>query len=332
MRRMKNIAVAAVAVSLAAAVVLQLVFGHFPVDFLAFPVNLALALLWIFLLWYPVRASVCPAFVQAMLSPAMTWTTLSLTAAGMLAVGLFRQMNPADALAQPGVAGRLGLYDFTGTWIFAVIQFWLLSHLGMVTVRGFLQRRRRRVRFLLNHFGLWLALFAGFAGKADEQVLRIPAWPDRPAEAAYDAEGRRVFLGKELMLKDFRMDTYADGSPRHYRATVLCDGQELRLEVNRPRRTGFGERLYLAGYDTRGPEPEYAVLQLVRQPYAGVMLAGILMMLCGAFLLFAGGASDARQERPGTPVRKPQRHGRDADNAGCGTDRTGCKTDKTECV
>ena len=40
--------------------------------------------------------------------------------------------------------------------------FSLLTHLGMITVRRYLLSGKKHWRFILNHAGLWLALFAGF--------------------------------------------------------------------------------------------------------------------------------------------------------------------------
>jgi hypothetical protein len=39
----------------------------------------------------------------------------------------------------------------------------------------------------------------------------------------------------------------------------------------------------------RSPEPAYCVVQIVREPLKYVMLAGIIMMLVGGFLLFLEG-------------------------------------------
>ena len=38
---------------------------------------------------------------------------------------------------------------------------------------------------MLNHAGLWLALFAGFMGSAEEQTLRIPVFRANPNNEAF---------------------------------------------------------------------------------------------------------------------------------------------------
>ena len=52
----------------------------------------------------------------------------------------------------------------------------------------------------------------------------------------------------------------------------------------------LGEDIYLTGYDvTKGNESEYCILQVVKQPWKYIIVAGILMMLAGAILLFING-------------------------------------------
>lgn len=42
----------------------------------------------------------------------------------------------------------------------------------MITIHACRHRKQARWRFILNHTGLWLALFAGFLGSSDTQTLR----------------------------------------------------------------------------------------------------------------------------------------------------------------
>ena len=62
------------------------------------------------------------------------------------------------------------------------------------------------------------------------------------------------------------------------------------LEVNHPYAYRLGEDVYLTGYDVaKGNNSEYCILQIVEQPWKYVVVAGILMMLAGAILLFIKG-------------------------------------------
>lgn len=61
--------------------------------------------------------------------------------------------------------------------------------------------------------------------------------------------------------------------------------------MNHPYAYRLGEDVYLTGYDvTKGNDSEYCILQVVKQPWKYAIVAGILMMLAGAILLFINGA------------------------------------------
>ena len=159
----------------------------------------------------------------------------------------------------------------------------------MVTLRRAFRPGRNRWRFVLNHAGLWLALFAGVVGSAEEQTLRIPVFRDRPNNEAVSEEGVTVLLPKELQLNDFTVEHYPNGTPRHFFAEISIDSKSARLEVNHPYAASWGEDYYLTSYDMQSGRPQYCVVQIVREPLKYLMLAGIIMMLCGACLLFLAG-------------------------------------------
>ena len=128
----------------------------------------------------------------------------------------------------------MGFYHFTTSWIFVAGLFALLTHLGMVTLRRAFRPGRNRWRFVLNHAGLWLALFAGVVGSAEEQTLRIPVFLDRPNNEAVTEEGVTVLLPRQLQLNDFTVEQYPNGTPRLFFAEISIDGKPASLEVNHP--------------------------------------------------------------------------------------------------
>lgn len=156
--------------------------------------------------------------------------------------------------------------------------FALLTHLGMITLRRAFRPGRNRWRFVLNHAGLWLALFAGVVGSAEEQTLRIPVFRDRPNNEAVTEEGITVLLPKQLQLNDFTVEHYPNGTPRHFFAEISIDGKPARLEVNHPYAASWGEQYYLTSYDMQSGQPQYCVVEIVREPLKYLMLAGIIMM------------------------------------------------------
>lgn len=253
------------------AVVLQLLAGNFPVTFLAFPLNVIFAVIWLFLLWILYKEYRNAPITRFLCSRRTSVLSIVLFIAGCLVIGL-------------------GGDYFMTSWIFIAILFLLLSNLALITIAACRHRLQYRWRFLLNHAGLWLALFAGFVGSSDTQTLRIPLYKGEPAREAFDMNGASHYLDYELELDTFAVEYYPNGSPSRFAASVRLGGEVVMLEVNHPYSHRWGEDVYLSGYDVaRGDGSNYCILQVVRQPWKYALAAGILMMLAGAILLFING-------------------------------------------
>ena len=154
---------------------------------------------------------------------------------------------------------------------------------------------RKNVVFLLVHGGLWLALLAGFVGSADYKDLRtlLPLSFSQPSSrngitTAYDREGRTIPLAYSLQTTGFRIKrSPADKSVVQYEADISIDcAPAQRVAVNSPLTPRWNENLYLVSYDQNNPSPTYVVVQIVRQPWRHLLLAGIVMLMLGTLLLF----------------------------------------------
>lgn len=272
------------------AIILQLVTGNFPLSFFAFPLNAILAFIWLFLLWKLYKEGSRFPFTRFLISSGLSILSILLLIGGSLVIGLFPQLSDKEAADMPGLLASLGCYNFMTSWIFIAILFLLLSNLGMIIIRACYHRRPARKRFLLNHIGLWLALFAGFFGSSDVQILRIPLYSGIPTHEAYDMDGVIYYLDYELELSDFEVEYYTNGAPSKFLANVRAGNKTVTLEVNRPYSYRWGEDIYLTGYDTKKTNTaRYCIVQIVRQPWKYIMVVGICMMLTGAILLFING-------------------------------------------
>ena len=242
-----------VMVYISLAVAMQLLTGNFPVSFFAFPLNLVFAALWLFLLWMLYKEYKIAKFTRFLYSSQASILSIGLFICGCLIIGLFPQLSDAEAKMREGLPAFLGCYNFMTSWIFIAILLFLLSNLAMITIHAYHYRKQARWRFILNHAGLWLALFSGFLGSSDTQY-------------------------------------YPNGRPSRFAANVRLGNEKALLEVNHPYAYRLGEDIYLTGYDvTKGNESEYCILQVVKQPWKYIIVAGILMMLAGAILLFING-------------------------------------------
>lgn len=277
-------------------VAVQCIFGNFPFAFFAFPLDALIALLWVGVMAYSYKEKQSSPLVRLWLSPQCTYWTLGWFIAGCLVIGLFPQLSARDIAEKSDIFSRLGCYNFTSSWIFVTGLFALLTHLGMITLRRCFHPGRNRWRFVLNHAGLWLALFGGVVGSAEEQTLRIKVLRDAPNNEAFTEQGARVYLPETLQLTDFVVEHYPNGAPRHFSAEVSVDGKQVHLEVNHPYAANWAEDYYLTSYDVQSPQPQYCVVQIVREPMKYLMWTGIVMMLAGSCLLFLAGPD--RQKKP----------------------------------
>lgn len=272
------------------AAVIQLLTGNFPVSFLAFPLNIIFAVTWLFLLWILYKEYKSSTFTRFLCAPETSALSIGLFIGGCLVIGLFPQLSEAEAKMREGIPASLGCYNFMTSWIFIAILLLLLSNLAMITIRAYQHRKQARWRFILNHTGLWLALFAGFFGSSDTQTLRIPIYKGEPTREAFDMNGSAHYLDYEIELDSFTVEYYPNGRPSRFAADVRLGNEMALLEVNHPYAYRLGEDVYLTGYDVaKGNESNYCILQVVKQPWKYVMVAGILMMLAGAVLLFING-------------------------------------------
>ena len=282
------------------AALLQTLAGNFPLSFFAFPLNVIVAVIWIYSLWRLYKEGNKLPLTRFLLSSRTSVLSILLLIGGSLVIGLFPQLSEAEADSILGVLASLGCYNFMTSWIFIAILFLLLSNLAMVIIHAFYHCVPAKKRFILNHFGLWLALFAGFFGSSDVQTLRIPLYAGQPGREAYSMDGKAYYLDYELELYSFNTEYYPNGMPSRFAADVRIGNRRTTLEVNHPHSYRLGEDIYLTGYDTHNMgNTRYCILQIVRQPWKYVMVVGILMILTGAVLLFINGPKKLKHDNLG---------------------------------
>lgn len=265
---------------LAVALALQFLTGDFPVAFFAFPLNLIAALSWLCVmiwLWKTKRKSL---FVSFVLSKGASVSAIVIFLLFCLIIGL------------------TGLRSLTKTWVFVAFILYFLTVLLFVILRGSRAQTATgahlgeiRWRFILNHAGILLAVASAYWGAPDTQTLGLRTFRDIPVRESFRLEdGKSIWLPYETELKEFKVETYENGVPAMYEADMLIDGKLVTLKVNHPYSKGFGENIYLTGYDAMaGEDTEYCIIQVVKEPWKYGVVCGIVMMLAGALMLFAAG-------------------------------------------
>lgn len=263
--------VLSVSAALGVSAIVQAIFGAFPLSIVRFPLNVIMLALWLVLLVELYRRRNRSKVAQVLLSQAATIVSLVLMAAVGIVLGL--QREPAST-----------------AWPTVVAVLFVLSHLTLVTLRGWRNATGVRWRFVVNHAGLWLALVAGFWGAPDREQVRAMVTREEPTREAYDMSGRTTMLDCELQLVDFKIDYYAEGQPSMYEAVVAVDGESATLRVNHPHHRTWSEMIYLVSYDTESPDrARYCVVEVVREPWRWLSVVGIVMLIAGAVLMFARG-------------------------------------------
>lgn len=239
---------------------------QFPIVFFRFPMNIILMALWL----YGVVELYCrgaqSVVARYLLSVSATVTSIFVLAVGCIVMGL--QRRPA-----------------TDSYLFLMAILFALTQLTMVTLRGWRNSSGVRWLFLLCHAGLLMVLAAGFWGAPDKDVMRMRVTAEPSREMLYE-NGSRGVVDYTLALKDLRVEYYSNGTPSSYEADVEVADRVVTLSVNHPYRVSMGEHIYLTSVDEKGST---CIVQLVRQPWQKVTLAGIVMLIAGAVLMFLRG-------------------------------------------
>ncbi len=171
--------IAIVAIALA----LQYFTGNFPTDIFAFPLNAVTMVLWVVLFSLLYKNRETSALAKSMLSMRATWLSLG----SMVAIGLYLglQIEPNST-----------------SWLVVVGILFTLTHLLLVTMRGWRTPQCIRWRFTLLHAGLIIALGAGFWGSPDRVQLRTILTAEKPVTHAYHLNGTMTNLDYALQLRE----------------------------------------------------------------------------------------------------------------------------------
>ena len=256
---------------LVAGLLFQMAFGSIDWRLFAAPVNyIALAVL---------LAVICTMFLLRRKVYVFAWMMHYTAAVPCLcyAAGLTIVMGLTAQTRHGGIPWLSQMLQF---WPFVLIWTWMMVISGLATLNHLLRWKWREIPFIVNHLGVFVAVVAATLGSADRQTLQMTAFKGTPEWRA----------GLSVELHQFYVDYYETGMPRRFASDIsVCskDGECVSgtVEVNRPLRVN-GWNIYQYDYDAyRGPDSEYSVFLLVRDPWLPAVYAGIFLMLAGALSL-----------------------------------------------
>lgn len=182
---------------------LQWTIGGIYWDLFAWPVNIVVLVLYLFLLLgvHGLRKRVyCFEWLSHYTAAV---SSLICVAIVTVVMGLVRQVPSAESPADV-----IGFSKMLSFWPFVLLYFWLVSSLGLTVFRSFFPLKRRRIPFLLNHIGLFIALLTATLGNADLQRLKMITQLGKTEWRATDEDGNLKELPLAIELKDFTIDEY----------------------------------------------------------------------------------------------------------------------------
>jgi len=145
------------------------------------------------------------------------------------------------------------------------------------------------LRLILPHLGIALIALAMVLG-------HFYNWRGKAVLLTTDKTNVFITKNKEikitpyaLTLTQFNITHYDTGEPKSFEAIIdVKENNEIKsiaLYVNLPYKMGFGQDLYLISYHYLQPENEICcVVELVYDPFQGVFLIGIILLMVGMVL------------------------------------------------
>ena len=264
-----------------AGLLLQVLLG--PVDWarLAWPVNLIVLILLMAAvgIMYALRREVY-AF-EWMMHAGAAVPCLVYAASLTMLMGLLPQVREG---------GMPWLSQMLQFWPFVLIWSWMMIISALAALNHLLRWKWKEMPFILNHLGVVVAIVAATLGNADIQSLELTAYTGEPEWRAVDEMGRVHEPGLAIELHKFTMEEYPNHMPKRFASDISVyteDGKTVEgtVEVNKPMKVN-GWKIYQYSYDVKkGPESEYSVFQLVKDPWIAWVYLGIFMMLAGALCL-----------------------------------------------
>ncbi|GAA6256347.1 cytochrome c biogenesis protein ResB [Bacteroides sp. f07] len=187
-------------------ILLQMTVGAINWDLFACPVNVIVSVVYIIALiaMHLLRKRV---YLFGWFSHYSAAVSALLWVVGMTVVmGLIRQAPSGHA--SNASTDLLGFSQMIASWPFVLLYFWMVTALGLTILRASFPFKWRRLSFLLNHIGLFVALIAATLGNADMQRLKMTTRMGNAEWRATNDKGQLVELPLAIELKDFTIDEY----------------------------------------------------------------------------------------------------------------------------
>lgn len=106
--------------------------------------------------------------------------------------------------------GLLGLNHVKNSWPMLLASFYLLTVLGLITLKRITPLNLKNTGFFLNHAGLWITIFAMSLGSGDLLRLKLKLTENKePKDLVVDEKLKIYKLPFKVKLIDFEIEEYA---------------------------------------------------------------------------------------------------------------------------
>ncbi|MCS2659414.1 cytochrome c biogenesis protein ResB [Bacteroides fragilis] len=185
---------------------LQMTLGKCTLSILSYPVNVCVGLLYVVILLSAYTFSQKSYFIRWMGSCQVAVSSMVSVAVLTVVMGLIRQVKSDIPLS--GIENWLGFSQMLSACSFVLLFLWMVTLLGLTTIRRIHHFHWRDVPFMLNHLGLFLALTGAVLGNADMERLHMTTKIGQAEWRASDENQKMRELPLAIELQNFTIDEY----------------------------------------------------------------------------------------------------------------------------
>ncbi|UVS01021.1 cytochrome c biogenesis protein ResB [Bacteroides fragilis] len=185
---------------------LQMTVGKCTLSILSYPVNVCVGLLYVVILLSAYTFSQKSYFIRWMGSCQVAVSSMVSVAVLTVVMGLIRQVKSDIPLS--GIENWLGFSQMLSACSFVLLFLWMVTLLGLTTIRRIHHFHWRDVPFVLNHLGLFLALTGAVLGNADMERLHMTTKIGQAEWRASDENQKMRELPLAIELQNFTIDEY----------------------------------------------------------------------------------------------------------------------------
>ncbi len=191
--------------------VLQSVLGPLVLEHFRYPVNLIFAFLYLLILGIFFWIGKHNKYVFWFTKMEAAITAIASLLVLVIIMGFTRQIPSVNFMMpqqEASILNSLGFHQMTRSYSFALLYMYLLSILGITTLRRLSVFKWKDFTFAMNHLGLFIALLAGMLGSPDMQRLRMQTKLMQVEWRATNENNQLVELPVAIELQSFTIEQY----------------------------------------------------------------------------------------------------------------------------